>query len=206
LAQADVDLDTVMGEIAGDGGDDASLSLEEIIDGKGIPFEVGGRRFYIRHPSTEEHDQAILIEQMTRRKLLASPELQELKDVPISDEERAIYERMIERAEEEFEACPDDARKQALVDRIAYLRRMLESRSLADEIAEEHAVRVRDRWLTFRLVCDEDGNPMFDPRNPEDVERWDRMGVPFKEAARRAVWAMLQVMQTLPFGLETPLE
>lgn len=181
------------------GVDDSPLGLAEIMDGKGIPFEVSGRRFFIRQPTTEEYDDAANLQNLVVRKALATPEIAELKSVPPSDDELEQYDRMIKAAEAGFKESEIDGDRQRYADRAAQLRRVLEKRTLADEIAEGQGILARDRWLTARLLCDVDGKPIFDTTSKGFKQKWDRLSMEVKNSARPVVWAMLGLVQTLPF-------
>lgn len=180
--------------------DGTSLSLSEIMDGKGVPFVVGDRTLYIRQPTTEEYDDALWVQGVARRRALAQPDVAALKGTPISDAERELFERMIAAAEEAFAIAEEGSpQKKAMAERAAALRRVLETRTMADEVAEERAILARDRFLALRLICDESGKQMFDPNKLEDRQRWERAPIRLKDAARRAIWEMLQVIESIPF-------
>jgi hypothetical protein len=176
------------------------LSLADIMAGKGVPFVVDGKTLHIRQPTTEEYDDALWIQGVARRRALARPDIAALKGMPISDAERDLFERMIAAAEAAFEVAEEGSpQKKAMAERAAALRRVLETRTLADEVAEERAILERDRFLALRLICDENGEQMFDPNKPEDRARWERAPMRLKDAARRAIWEMLQAIESLPF-------
>ncbi|GAB4565361.1 MAG: hypothetical protein Kow0047_15890 [Anaerolineae bacterium] len=174
-------------------------SLSDIMEGKGAPFWVDGRMFYIRPPTTEEYDQALLIQDLTRASTLQRPEVQAVKDLPISDGERQILEAQITIAERAFEAAEDRRVKDLIAERLAFLRRQLETRTRADELADRYAILKRDRWLTFRLLCDEDGKPVFDPDDPAAWEKWERFPMKVKDEARPAIWEVLTAVRNAPF-------
>ena len=174
-------------------------SLTEIMEGKGVPFWVDDRQFFIRPPTTEEYDQALLIQDLARARAMSQPEIQAVKDLPVSDGERQIMEARIAIAERAFEAAEDRRVKDLIAERLAFLRRQLETRTRADELADRYAVLKRDRWLTIRLLCDADGKQMFDPDNPEDLERWERLPMRVKDEARPAIWEALAAVRNAPF-------
>ncbi len=190
-----------MDKLRKEGGDpqESPLSLADILSGKGMPFEVDGRTFHIRQPTTEEYDDARLYEALVRKRLLAMPEIAELKKLPISDEYRAALEAYISWLEEQYESTDDQDRKETLASQIAAYRLMLDTYTLADEVAGQRAAVARDRYLTARLLCDADGNPMFDMNSPEDVKRWERLPMKIKDAARVAVHVMLEAVENAPF-------
>lgn len=74
----------------------------------------------------------------------------------------------------------------------------------ADQIASNQALLVRDRWLSIRLICDEDGERMFSPDDAESVTKWDKLPMRVKETARKMIWSMLAVINSVPFGWEQP--
>lgn len=174
-------------------------SLTDIMDGKGVPFWVDGRQFYIRPPTTEEYDQALLIQELAHARAMSQPELQAMKDLPVSEGERQMLEARIAIAERAFEAAEDKRVKDLIAERLAFLQRQLETRTRADELADRYAVLKRDRWLTFRLLCDEEGKQMFDPSDPESLERWERLPMRVKDEARPAIWEVLAAVRNAPF-------
>ncbi len=72
----------------------------------------------------------------------------------------------------------------------------------ADQIASNQALLVRDRWLSIRLICDAVGERMFLPDDAESVTKWDKLPMGVKNEARRAIWSMLAVINSVPFGWE----
>jgi len=40
---------------------------------------------------------------------------------------------------------------------------------------------------------------MFDPNNPEDLERWERLPMRVKDEARLAIWEVLAAVRNAPF-------
>jgi len=174
-------------------------SLTEIMDGKGVPFWVDDRQFYIRPPTTEEYDQALMVQELAHARAMSQPEVQKLRDLSVSDGERQVLEARIAIAERAYEAAEDKRTKELIAERLAFLRRQLETRTRADELADRYAVLKRDRWLTFCLLCDADGKQMFDPNNPEDLERWERLPMRVKDEARLAIWEVLAAVRNAPF-------
>ena len=77
--------------------------------------------------------------------------------------------------------------------------RLLDSRTLADEIANERAILARDRWLTIHLLCDEHGRQLFDPDNVQSVAAWEKVPIRVKDAARPLVWEVLRLVVDAPF-------
>lgn len=183
--------------------DDSPVTLADVMDGKGAPFVVGGVSFLIRPPTTEEYDDALAIERMVQRRWLSAPELQPLKEEPCSDAERATYELLIQDADRRFREAEDGSReKDVLLSRIASLQRALETRTLADETAGDRATLARDRYLTQRLIADENGVPLFDTKSKDFAAQWERLSISIKNAARPAVWAVLSQVRDAPFSLD----
>jgi len=174
-------------------------SLMEIMEGKGVPFWVDDHQFFIRPPTTEEYDQALLIQDLAHARAMSQPEIQAVKGMPMSDGERQVMEARIAIAERAFEAAEDKRVKDMIAERLALLRRQMEIRTRADELADRYAVLKRDRWLTLHLLCNADGKQMFDPDNPEDLERWERLPMRVKDEARPAIWEVLSAVRNAPF-------
>ncbi len=181
--------------------DPQDTTLAEILDGKGAPFTVDGATFLVRPPTTEEYDDAIAMERLMRRRWLADPALQAMKDEPCSQQEREMYESMIKDADKRFREAEDgSAEKDALLDRIASLQRTLDKRTLADELAGERALLARDRYLTQRLLQDEHGKPVLDLRAADFAQQWERLPLRVKDGARPAIWTVLGQVRQAPFS------
>lgn len=182
---------------------ESTLSLYEVMDGAGIWIDYQGHRLQIRQPTTEEYDEALWLQTVKRRQVLANPEVAALKELPISEGERILFDALISAAEQQFEGMKGDNSSGAdmlrdrLARRVANLRTLLEKRTLADEVAEERAVVVRDRWLTYRLLCDESGRALY----PHGEKDGARAPVELLDLARDAVWRMIQVIENIPFSL-----
>lgn len=174
--------------------------LATIANGTPLQFEADGKTFQLRQPRTEEYDDALALEGLVRRRMLAMPELQPLKDKPCSDMERMTIERLIEMATAELdEAEPGSLHATTLGERLGLYHRLLDSRTLADEIANERAILARDRWLTIHLLCDEHGRQLFDPDNVQSVAAWEKVPIRVKDAARPLVWEVLRLVVDAPF-------
>lgn len=181
---------------------DNELTLADVMDGEPIPFWVDGKQFFIRQPTTEEYDDALTVQTITRKRLLALPEFAEMKGLPCSDTERAVYQAMIEASEAAFEATEDEAARDAMAERIAGLQQQLENRTLADEMATDRAMLARDRFLCQRLLCGADGKQLLNPKAKNFAERWERVPLTVKDAARPAIWTAVAMVQQAPFSLD----
>lgn len=177
-------------------------TLSDVIDGEPLPFWVDGQQFFIRQPSTEEYDDALTIQTITRKRLLALPEFAEMKDIPCSDAERQTYEDMISASESALETVEDETVREAMVERITGLQRMLDKRSLADEIATDRAMLARDRYLCQRLLLGPDGKPLLHPKDKNFAEKWERVPLTVKDAARVHIWTAVAMVQNAPFSLD----
>jgi hypothetical protein len=183
--------------------DPQANSLADILDGKGVPFVVDGATFLIRPPTTEEYDDAIAMERLMQKRWLSDPALASLKDEPCSDEERRTYQVMIDAAERQFtEAADGSQEKQNLAERLASLQRTIEKRTLAEELAGDRALLARDRYLTQRLLCDEHGKQILNPRAADFPEQWEGLPLKVKNAARPAIWTALGQVRQAPFSWE----
>ena len=181
---------------------DNELTLADVMDGGPIPFWVDSQQFFIRQPTTEEYDDALTVQTITRKRLLALPEFAEMKDTPCSDAERAVFLSMIEAAETAFETTEDEAARDAMAERIASLQRQLENRTLADEMATDRAMLARDRFLCQRLLCGADGKPLLNPKARNFSEKWELVPLSVKDAARPAIWTAVAMVQQAPFSLD----
>lgn len=174
--------------------------LATIANGTPLQFEADGKVFQFRQPRTEEYDDALALEGLVRRRVMAMPELQSLKEKPCSDMERMTIERLIEMATAELdEAEPGSLHATTLGERLGLYRRLLDNRTLADEIANERAILARDRWLTIHLLCDEHGRQLFDPDDVQSMAAWEKVPIRIKDAARPLVWEVLRLVVDAPF-------
>jgi len=182
--------------------------LSEILAGKSIPFTVDGKVYRIRPPTTEEYDDAIMVQSMVYRRWMSQPEVQGLANQPPSTAHRQIFEELIQELEEQLEALPEDelGRRRVLSLRLRRLRQELHDRNLAEEVAVERATLARDRWLCARLLCDENGDPVFDTTSEEFAVAWEQLPMGVKDAARPVIWRVLAQVATTPFGSERPPE
>lgn len=183
--------------------DPQATTLADVLEGKGVPFVLDGATFLIRPPTTDEYDDAMAMERLVQRRWLNDPVIAAMKSEPCSDAERALYERMIESANRQFEEAADgSAEKDALADRVISLQRTLETRTLADELAGERALLARDRYLCQRLLCDEHGRQLLDPTSKDFPAQWEELALRVKNAARPAIWVALGQVRQAPFSLE----
>jgi hypothetical protein len=176
-------------------------TLSDVMGAQPVPFDVEGESFLIRHPSTEEYDDAISLLRLVQRRSMALPQVAELRDTPCSDFERASYEALIAASEREFEEAEEGTpKKRAMADEVARLQNDLDKRTLADEISAERGVLARDRWLCARLLCDADGKPVFECNAKSFPEKWERLPMSVKDAARPAIWSVLGAVRRAPFS------
>jgi hypothetical protein len=179
-------------------------TLSAVMQGDLFPFEVEGETFQMRQPTTEEYDDALNLQRLVYRQALAQPHIAALKEYPCTDAERANYERLLERIEADQEAAADDqAKRDELEAEKLGLLADLETRTLAEETASEQAILKRDRWLTARLLCDAEGNPVFQPNSKDFATQWERLSLKVKDTARPAVWIVLGMVREAPFSWAT---
>lgn len=167
-------------------------ALADMLAGKGFRFDVamlivdeagkvkpGVKTFYIRQPTTVEYDDAQMLYEQTDLVYRGSPLGQGVKGLPV-EELRAVADILTD---------PKQARELRAVTADVYLARL-------------DARLRRDRFLAVRLLCDENGRPMFDGDTPDGIAAWDALPMAVKEAARPVIWRMLEVVNQLPFGWE----
>lgn len=180
-------------------------TIAQALQGEPVWFDVDGVRWGIRHPSTEEYDDAVNIQNIVRRRVLLAPEVQELRGQPCSDDERETFEALIRATQDRIKGLAHGSLEQRnLLARLARLQKMLAERTLADEIADERALVARDRYLTMRLLVDEHGQQVFDIYDPKVKMAWDRFPMKVKNAARSAVWLVMQIIENIPLASAPP--
>lgn len=180
-------------------------TIAQALQGEPIWFDVDSVRWGIRHPSTEEYDDAVNIQNIMRRRTLLAPEAQELRGQPCSPDERETFEALIRATQDRLKGLAHGSLEQRhLLARLGRLQKMLAERTLADEIADERALVARDRYLTLRLLVDAAGEQVFDVYDPAVKRAWDKFPMKVKNAARSAVWLVMQVIENIPLASAPP--
>jgi len=151
--------------------------IDALLNGPGLAFELDGETYYIAAPTGVELDDAARLAKLAYHRHLALPEMADLKNQPST----------IEQLNDSI--GDGDVKIEPLF------------ANMAEELANDAALLVRDRWLANHLLRNADGERMFDPDDPESVEdyqsvRWQRL----KDAARPVIWRMLTIVKTVPFG------
>lgn len=186
----------------------ASPDIPQVVSGEPIPFEVGGRTFYIRQPRTDEIDESSFVQDVVRATALQREEVEYFKTFPCSEDCRQSFEEEIKILDLLFRRLDpksETTRRQAISQRIVALQTRLSKYTRADEFADGYAALCRDRYLAFVLLCDSEGRQMFtDPSNSDQVTVWEMIPLPIKDAARPAIWRALRLIEDLPFVSETP--
>ena len=182
------------------------LTLTDVMSGKPVPFSVDGIRLAVRWPSPEEYDDAMAFQRLVRSRELRKPEVADLKDEPPTDETKATFRVFIAEAERQFRQAQDDAQRDYWNNQMAAYSRALEQSNLAEELADKRAALARDRWLTVRLLCHENGRRYFNLQAKDLEEKWRRFPQRAKEAIRPVLWRMLRSIETAPFSSEAPPE
>jgi hypothetical protein len=176
--------------------------LTDVIGNALLNFTVSARTYYIRQPSPEEYDDAMSLQAFTYRKTLAQPHVKDVADMPCSDGERELFERMITDSQTRFDAADpeaDAALKASLAEEIASLQNQLEGRTLAQETASDRAALARDRWLCMRLLCDANGKSVFDTSSKSLATAWAKLSMKVKDEARPTIWRVLAMVREVPF-------
>lgn len=179
-----------------------SVTLTDAVGNALIPFEVDGHKFNIRQPTAEEYDDALSLQRMVYQKTLQMPHVQAVADMPCSDNERSLFEAMIESTKEKFEAAEDGPNKRALAEELARLQNELNERTLAEETASDAASLKRDRWLCMYLLCDEHGKPLFNTKAKNFEAAWNKLPIKVKNEARPYIWQALALVREAPFSSE----
>ncbi len=185
--------------------EDAGLATQ-IMSGDPIPFEVNGETYYIRQPGTEEYDDALMIQDIVRRRVQAQPEVKALQEVPCFEAERVAFQTMIDQTQEVLKGAEmGSTRQRRLLQRLRRLQEVLEQRTAADEVADERAMKARDRYLCMRLLLDSKRQAVFDCTDPDLQKVWDAFSMAVKNDARPAIWLALQLVEAAPFS-DRPVE
>lgn len=190
----------------------AEPSMARLLEGNGLRFEVNGQTFVIRQPLPAEYDEVMEDQRIAKVRALADPRLQGLEKAPVTPERQAMYAGLIETARVAL-TMAGGLEKKALQERIASYERQRDRDHAANELSDIQAALVRDRKLTFFLLCDEEGRSLMvdaarlakapharpDPNDPGDVQRFQGVPIPVLEGARATIWLMLRLVENLPF-------
>jgi hypothetical protein len=180
---------------------DEEITLTEILGAEPVPFEVDGVRFYIRQPYAEEYDDAGALYDKAYAKAMSDPDVKALKVEPCSDAERQMYVALAALDEAASGELPEDSEeRKAKLAEAGRLRKTAETRTAAEELAHDRALTVKERWLCLHLLCDANGNPVFDATSKQDLERWRRYSLKVKESARPAIRRALRLVNEAPFA------
>lgn len=184
--------------------EDTTGMLSDIYGRNLIPFEVEGQKFFVRQPTPDEYDDGEALKTLTYNKVIQQDYVQEVANLPCSQGEKALFQLVLKDTKERFDRLGDAENaflKEQLAREMARLESDIASRTLAEEYASDKATLVRDRWLTMRLLCREDGRPVFNLLAKDFATRWALLSVKIKDAARPAIWRALQLVREAPFSL-----
>lgn len=190
----------------------AEPSMARLLEGNGLRFEVNGQTFVIRQPLPAEYDEVMEDQRIAKMRALVDPRLRGLEKAPVTPERQAMYAELIETARAALTTA-GGLEKKALQERIASYERQRDRDHAANELSDIQAALVRDRKLTFFLLCDEEGRSLMvdaarlakapharpDPNDPGDVQRFQGVPIPVLEGARATIWLMLRLVENLPF-------
>lgn len=182
---------------------DTEHKLTDAIGRPLLPFDVDGQLFHVRQPMPEEYDDGEMLKTLAYQKTLKQDYVQDVAAVPCSDGEKALFERVISDTQARFDALGDvenAALKDQLAAEIARLRNDITDRTLAEEFASDKATLARDRWLTMRLLLDENGKAIFDLAAKDFPEKWAKFPIKVKDAARVFIWHALSLVREAPFS------
>lgn len=167
-----------------------------------LSFEVNKKTFCIRQPLPDEYDDADALKTLTYNRTLAQDYVKDVADLPCSEGERMLFQLVQKNTQDKFDALDEHADptlKDQLVTEIARLQGEVESRTLAQEFASDKATLTRDRWLTIRLLCDDQGKTIFDVHDKDFVAKWANFNLQVKDAARPVIWRALSLVREAPF-------
>lgn len=167
-------------------------AIDEIEEGGPIPYVWGKIVLAIRQPNPTEMDMIRLQENIGMHKALTLPEIADLFGYNVS------YEALMERATQvaflqvRLQKEKDKDKRAELRERIKVLDQP-DTRSRAEELADKHSLRHRDRWMVENLTVHPDGSPL----TIEERQKWMSKPSLF-EAARPACWRVLRLATEIP--------
>lgn len=185
-----------------------NADIERIINGE--PIEIDAKyplddktQWFMRQPPDWLADMADVARQAAIDKVMAMPEIEDLKAMPptedwIANQERLIAENKARIAE--LEANPSRTAEEDLelalnkdLD-VRYYRP--ENYSRAMQRARSAGQRAYDNYLLPRLVVDAKGKMLFDTNTKDGAGRWNRLKDKDKESLSGA-FAYLQLLESL---------
>lgn len=192
---------------------DLQLSLDEILAGGRLSFEVDGVgynaadgaagigddaahrvRLFIRQPTVAERDEGSLAAAVARARLYQRPDIAELAQAPLPTHELAAIEAEIAETLKAMEGEEAPERVRWLRNQLAELY-AAKKQTAAYDLVERQAETARRRFLAPRLLQDESGH-----RLAVDEAAWLALPPYVQDAATRKTAEMLRLMYVLPFS------
>lgn len=175
-----------------------ALTVRQALAGKGVSFELEGRRFLIRQASPEEYDDAMWQYRVVRRLALAAAQGMGLTAITVPPPD---VQAVIEAMQTAIDATPSEEEQAVIRERLAVFRKLTRTMTMAEVSANERANDAQMRRLIALLLCYEDGSQVIeDPDGEEGERQFALLPPPLLRAARTAVQEMLDAMERLPFG------
>lgn len=172
-------------------------TIADIIAGRGMSFDYGGRTYYVRPPTVLEADQGEYLEKLATSSAYAMPDVKALQAMPVSDDYASMVKGAVAEMRKRLVKADKDERD-AIKRRINELQR----RNRADELAEDWGRNARDRYLVMACLQDKDGKQVFETE--ADMTQPGARGL--MNAAKPVLWAVMAVANSVPFGWEPEQE
>jgi len=168
-----------------------AVSLSDHVNGLGMYFEVGGRQFYLRPPTPEEMNDVELLCSIEARTVALRDDVVALSKQPAPAEEVEALKSVAKLQHKALIAEEDNPELVKYWDeRMERLYSLLEKRTSATSIIDEHVGRYRNTYMAQKLLQDADGKPVdFNALSPR-----------VRTAILEKVSVYLSEINLLPFG------
>jgi hypothetical protein len=158
-----------------------------------VLFEVGGRKFALRHLKPSEYDRMNRIERVEYRLALEDEDIKRLADSPETVDAKLKRARRIGYLEAALEREKSLQKSESIdAELAALIRSNSDWHSSAEEVAETEGLLARDKWVLSRCILD--GNtmePLKEGDSPHEIPS-------VFEQMRVFVWLVISAARKIP--------
>lgn len=182
--------------------------VELIASGKAVEIEEprpdAPGKWYMKQPTSIVFDDALMVQNAAFSRALSMPEIQEVSDLPPSNDwlaKRAENQKDLERElailkqkKVEGSLGPDEATSLSVLEAQLEVVRMITMSNRAEELASRRSAKARDRYLLNRLIVGEDGELLYPP-GAEGDQRLEDLGMGMIDTLYTYVHQVLAMVQ-----------
>lgn len=169
--------------------------LELIKSGKPVTFTITvegqEREFAMRQLDPADLEMVRLQENIGYHLALEQPGMDELKKLGVSEDAQAERLLILAKYKADHEQATDPEKRRELSEIIDQWSRP-DNRTRAQEIADKHSRRYRDRWMIDHLLCHPDGTAL----SADDMLLFKRAA--YLELARPTCWKVIRLATSVP--------